>query len=105
VPVGQHQVPATAFANAISELASEAAVNPGGAASYWYEPHGAPRCDLADPRARTALLWRDVAEAAEAEASDAGAWESDAAWDSDSDAGDALDSFEAALAGEQSDDY
>jgi hypothetical protein len=96
VPVGQHQVPAAAFANAISELAGEAALEPGGASGYWYDPRGAARCDLADPRARAALLWRDVADAADAEAAEA---ESDEAW-VEADAGDGLDSFEAALAGE-----
>jgi hypothetical protein len=99
IPIGERQVPVTAFANAIAELASEAAIDPGGPARYWYEPSGAPRCDLADPRARTALLWRDVAEAAEAETNDA---EEAPMWESDD--GDAIESFEAALIGESSDD-
>ena len=98
VPVGQHQVPAVAFANAISELASEAALSGGESSGYWFDPHGAPRCDLASPSARAALLWGDLAEAAEAEAAD---WDQQEGESMDlEEADDALASFETALQGD-----
>ena len=105
IPVGEHQIPATAFADALSELASEA----GGSArtsGYWFDQHGEPRCDLANARSRAGLVWNDVAEAAEAAEAEESESESEGesmefeeAFDAD-----ALDSFEAALAGEHFDD-
>lgn len=71
VSLGQHQVPAPAFANAIAEVASEVAHlagRPKGDDSrYWFDSHGAPRCDVANPAACAALLWNDLVEAIEAE--------------------------------------
>ncbi|MEP6689611.1 MAG: hypothetical protein ABJD07_00565 [Gemmatimonadaceae bacterium] len=106
VSVGQHQVPATEFASAISELAAEAAVSGNGPSSYWYDPHGAPRCDIANPFARAALLCSDLSNTAATESSD---WAADGDRWSDVDealeSNDALESFEAALAGDEADDY
>jgi hypothetical protein len=108
VTVGTQAVPANAFANAISELAEEAAfaATPGsGAASrYLYDPAGNPRCDIASPAERASLLLADVALAAteEAEAFDAAEeavddveWSANEAFDDS----DPLDSYEAALEG------
>jgi hypothetical protein len=102
IPLGERHVPATAFADALSELASEAAGS-AGTSGYWFDPQGEPRCDLANPRSRAALLWRDMAEAAEA---DPAGWSEEAEVEEEEESyeGDALDSFEAALAGEYFDD-
>jgi hypothetical protein len=109
VPLGQHQVPAEAFANAISELAGEAAqVGTGSTnngSSYWFDPHGAPRCDVASPSARAALLWSDMAEAAEAEEWDQEEEDEEEDEQAELDDFNPMDSFESALAGEHSDDY
>jgi hypothetical protein len=108
VPVGRRQVPAAAFANAVSELAAEAALGGEDSSSYWLDRQGMPRCDLANPAARAGLLWNDLAEASEAEAAEAAEseeaadweeWEDESEeWESD-EVGDALDRFEAALEG------
>ena len=97
VPVGERRVPATEFANAISELAGEAASSPGNAPHYYLDEEGEPRCDVFDPRARAALLWHDVSEAADAEDGWADDEEEDALDDESYES--ALDTFEAALAG------
>lgn len=114
IPVGDHRVPTTEFANAISELAAEAASADGGAQRYWFDASGEPRCDVADPRARAALVWRDMAEAMELgdDAEDAEGAEDapdaedaeDAFEDDYADVGDPVDSFEAALMGGRYDD-
>jgi len=100
VTVGQRRVPATEFANAISELAAEVASSPGSAPHYYLDEEGEPRCDLFDPRARAALLWRDMAEAAVEEGALGDDEEQDDALDEGDDVYEsALDTFEAALAG------
>lgn len=113
IPVGRREVPAPAFANAIAELAAEAAQAPTGsgtgASGYWFDPHGAPRCDLANPTACAALLWGDLAEAAESEAEEEDTdseqeWEWE--WESEEEQeDDAIATFEAALAGRNLYDY
>jgi hypothetical protein len=110
IRVGAQTVPAPAFANAISELAEEAAfaATPGsGAASgYLYDSAGNPRCDVASPAERASLLLADVAAAADeaeepgatADALDDSEWsEADEAFEES----DPLDSYEAALEGRQ----
>lgn len=109
VTVGTQAVPANAFANAISELAEEAAfaATPGsGAASrYLHDPAGNPRCDIASPAERASLLLADVALAATEEAEGFDAAEEavdDVEWsaaDEAFDDSDPLDSYEAALEG------
>ena len=108
VTVGTQAVPANAFANAISELAEEAAFaampGSGAASRYLYDPAGNPRCDIASPAERASLLLADVALAAaeEPEAFDAAEeavddveWSANEAFDDS----DPLDSYEAALEG------
>jgi hypothetical protein len=109
VPVGGHAVPAVAFANAISELAAETAevaASANNGSTYWFDAHGAPRCDVANPAARAALLWSDLVEAAEAEEDELEEeleeedWEEDE-WEEPADEEDEspIASFEAALNG------
>jgi hypothetical protein len=113
IPLGRREVPAPAFANAIAELAAEAAQVPSGSGNgtsgYWFDPHGAPRCDLANPTACAALLWGDLAEASEAENEEEETdteQESEWEWGEEEEAeGDAIATFEAALAGRNSYDY
>jgi len=115
VAVGARQVPTVAFANAIAELAADAAdiasVPAGEAGSaYLLDAAGEPRCDLANPRERAALLVADamaltLAEAAEDAEED---WEEEPQdWADDLvpiDFEDPLDNYETALAGRVSDD-
>jgi hypothetical protein len=101
LPVGDQQVPPAAFATAISELAAEAAGLDRGTEAYWYDPHGAPRCDVSNPCARAALVMSDLAEAVAAE------WRfgaSEPEHDSVEEDSDALEILEAILAGGESDD-
>lgn len=103
VPVGRHQVPASAFANAIAELAAEAADAGTESEDYWYDRRGMPRCDLPNPADRTRLLLADLdAAAGEAEIDEEETW--DDTWDDEADDTNPLDSFEAALRGEYRDD-
>jgi hypothetical protein len=71
VPVGTQQVPPAAFANAIAELASVAALDdtPAGrdAAEHLFDDVGRPRGDLANPAERAAILLADLASVAAAE--------------------------------------
>jgi hypothetical protein len=109
VTVGTQAVPANAFANAISELAEEAAFaatpGSGAASTYLYDPTGNPRCDIASPAERASLLLADVALAAAEEAEGFDAAEEavdDVEWsaaDEAFDDSDPLDSYEAALDG------
>lgn len=109
VQVGQRQVPAGAFANAISETAArlaEAAAAPlDEAITEYLFDNGQPRGDVANPVERSAMLLSDLAavaaeEAAEEQEGDAPAplpeiWEEQ----------DPLESYEAALLGEVPDEY
>ena len=103
LPVGAQQVPPAAFATAISELAAEAAGLDRGTEAYWYDPHGAPRCDVSNPGARAALVMSDLAEAVAAERRfGASEPEHDSEEEEENDA---LEILEAILAGDESDDY
>lgn len=69
VPVGATQIPALAFANAISETAArivESAAGPTDdrAGAYLYDSTGAPRCDIANPADRARLILGGLAEQA-----------------------------------------
>jgi len=100
VPVGRHDVPASAFANAIAELAAGAADAGEESEDYWYDRRGQPRCDLASPNARAYLVMTDLLEAtAEEAAADAEAEEESEAWEEEMES-DAIESFESALRGE-----
>lgn len=105
VEVGQKQVPAAAFADAIAEaaalVAEAAAPLDGPATEYLFDAQGEPRGDLANPAERAALLLSDLAAVAAAEAWDDE--EEEAYDDSSTETGegfasqDPLDSYEAAL--------
>jgi hypothetical protein len=63
VPVGQRSVPVAAIANAISELAAEAADNAALASSrpsFLLDPLGEPRVDIGSPLAKAQLLVADM---------------------------------------------
>jgi hypothetical protein len=101
VKVGSQAVPAEAFANAIAELAADAAESvyrPSRAslADHLTDSSGAARCDVANPRDRAALLAADLAavSAAEAESDDG-----PAEWSEDIQTVDPLASYRAALEG------
>jgi hypothetical protein len=110
VQVGGHSVPPAAFANAVSELAAEAiervVLSPAaGISDYLVDGYGSPRCDLANPRSRAALLLGDVAALAVSEAAEE---EADTEMDDDTpdewfgaDDADPIDSYEAALEGRE----
>jgi hypothetical protein len=74
VQVGSQAVPPPAFANAISELAEEAAEHAaapaGGIAGYLLDPRGNPRCDIANPAERASLLLADIASVVAEEANE-----------------------------------
>jgi hypothetical protein len=78
VAVGDKQVPAAAFANAIAETAALVAETASplhaGRTDYLFDAEGLARTDLANPSARAALLLSDLAEVAAAEAGDE-SWE------------------------------
>jgi hypothetical protein len=112
VSVGAQPVPAPAFANAISELAGQAAEHaaiPAGAATagYLVDAAGQPRCDMANPAERASLLLADIAAVALREAADADASADDSGdveWVVADDAfaeSDPLEGYEAALEGRQ----
>lgn len=110
ITMGQHQVPVPAFANAVAELASEAAhsVTRGrdDGSGYWYDPHGAPRCDVVNPAARAALLWSDLVETIQEEE-----WEGEGEWEEDEEGEEQfvtesmLDHYEVSLDGARFHDY
>lgn len=66
--VGSQPVPPSAIANAISELAAEAARTPSAREdeAYYIGEAGVPRCDMASPTDQAARLMADLAEADEA---------------------------------------
>ena len=107
VPVGNTQMPAGAFANALAEFAAEWAESSAGGTTgtgeHLVDSNGMPRGDIANPRERAALLLTDLAEVA-ADEEDGERSESDEAYEnfSDSQWGDtsnAIDVYEAALEG------
>jgi hypothetical protein len=107
VPVGNQSVPPAAFANAVSEMAAEvteraAPSHRARISDYLVDDAGTPRCDVANPRSRAALLFGDIASIAAAEAAEYDEDDRDAYSDADEDAGEsAIDSYEAALRGEE----
>jgi hypothetical protein len=106
VAVGDKQVPAVAFANAIAEtaalVAETAAPAHPSASDYLFDAEGLARTDVANPSARAALLLSDLAEVAAAEAQDE-RWvrEEEAAitYDEATAFRDPLDTYEATLRG------
>ena len=72
VAVGGRQVPTTAFANAIAELAAEALETSerGYAEDYLYADDGSPRCDIANRTEQAALVLADLAVVEANEAAD-----------------------------------
>lgn len=64
VALGNQQVPAAAFANALAEMASlaaeQAAPLPPRRNAYYFHADGTPRCNLADDAARAQLLFDDL---------------------------------------------
>jgi hypothetical protein len=107
VSVGDKQIPAAAFANAIAETAALVAdaATPVDApmTEYLFDDDGQARADIASPSARAALLLSDLADVAAAEAYD-DEWE-DAEYSQstaiyeEAGAHDPLDDYEAALHG------
>lgn len=104
VAVGARAVPATAFANAIAELASETAAAWSGTprqatSDYLLDDAGDPRGDIYNPSARAALLLSDLADVADSESLDDEAplpLRGHAAFDDEA-ADDPIDGYEAAL--------
>jgi len=105
IEVGEKQVPAAAFADAIAEaaglVAESAASFDGPATEYLFDSVGEPRVDIANPAERAALLLSELAAVAAGEAWDD---EVDEAYDDSSTetdegfgAQDPIDSYEAAL--------
>lgn len=119
VPVGQRQVPAAAFANAISEAAarvteSAGSTDYGEVSPYLMDDLGHMRCDVSNPEQRTDLLFSDLIaqslnEPVNREEYDAIGDEADAVaafrlseeFDYE---GDPMDAYEAALEGWDDDD-
>jgi hypothetical protein len=105
IEVGQKQVPAAAFADAIAEaaalVAEAAAPFDGPATEYLFDSAGEPRVDIANPAERAALLLSELAAVAAAEAWDDEVEEAydDSSTETDEGFGsqDPIDSYEAAL--------
>jgi hypothetical protein len=103
VQVGARNVPAEAFATAISEYAADAAQSVyrplgSGLAEHLTDDTGGARCDVANPRERAAVLAADLSAIAAAEAEG----ESDdygEEWSEEIETIDPLASYQAALTG------
>jgi hypothetical protein len=107
IPLGSMQVPPAAFANAISELAAQAAEVAGVLTQdrdwdHLVDALGNLRCDVVNPAERAALLVTDVLAAGADEADDEEVASDEPllpAWKSVVYIADPLDSYEAALQG------